>query len=47
MKNFKPFYADIFTPTQNENIEGYSEIVGKKEQIAQFPLFSLRFHNKF
>lgn len=34
-KNFKPYYAVIFTSTQNENIEGYSEMAKKMEKLAK------------
>ena len=33
--NFKPYYAVIFTSTQNENIEGYSEMADKMEALAK------------
>ncbi len=35
MKNFKPYYAVIFTSTQNDNIEGYSEMAEKMENLAK------------
>jgi len=35
MKDFKPYYAVIFTSTQNENIEGYSEVADKMEALAK------------
>ena len=35
MKNFKPYYAVIFTSTQNENIEGYAEMALKMENLAK------------
>ena len=35
MKNFKPYYAVIFTSTQKENIEGYSEMAKKMEEFAK------------
>jgi len=34
-KTFKPYYAVIFTSTQNENIEGYSEMADKMERLAK------------
>mgnify|MGYP000241740846 FL=1 len=34
-KNFKPYYAVIFTSTQNENIDGYSEMAEKMENLAK------------
>ena len=34
-ENFKPYYAVIFTSTQNENIEGYSEMANKMETLAK------------
>lgn len=34
-KTFKPYYAVIFTSTQNENIEGYSEMADKMECLAK------------
>lgn len=33
--DFKPYYAVIFTSTQNENIEGYSEMSEKMEALAK------------
>lgn len=33
--NFKPYYAVIFTSTQKENIEGYSEMAEKMEALAK------------
>ena len=33
--NHKPYYAVIFTSTQNENIEGYHEMAHKMEQLAK------------
>ena len=33
--DFKPYYAVIFTSTQNENIEGYSEMADKMEALAK------------
>ncbi|MFL1010703.1 antibiotic biosynthesis monooxygenase family protein [Flavisericum labens] len=35
MKNFKPYYAVIFTSTQKENIEGYTEMANKIEALAK------------
>ncbi|MFD2822625.1 antibiotic biosynthesis monooxygenase family protein [Lacinutrix iliipiscaria] len=35
MKEFKPYYAVIFTSTQNENIEGYAEMAEKMEALAK------------
>ncbi|EDP72651.1 hypothetical protein FBALC1_16157 [Flavobacteriales bacterium ALC-1] len=35
MKNFKPYYAVIFTSTQTKQIEGYSEMANKMEDIAK------------
>ncbi|PWH84045.1 antibiotic biosynthesis monooxygenase [Algibacter marinivivus] len=34
-QTFKPYYAVIFTSTQNENIEGYSEMANKIEHLAK------------
>jgi len=34
-QNFKPYYAVIFTSTQNENVEGYSEMAEKMENLAK------------
>jgi len=34
-KNFKPYYAVIFTSTQREHVEGYSEMAGKMENLAK------------
>ena len=34
-KDFKPYYAVIFTSTQKENIEGYSEMADKMEALAK------------
>lgn len=34
MKNFKPYYAVIFTSTQRETIEGYSEMAEQMENLA-------------
>ncbi|MGE5944200.1 MAG: antibiotic biosynthesis monooxygenase family protein [Flavobacteriales bacterium] len=33
--NFKPYYAVIFTSTQKENIEGYSEMAEKMDVLAK------------
>ncbi|MDD7884791.1 antibiotic biosynthesis monooxygenase [Flavivirga sp. 57AJ16] len=33
--DFKPYYAVIFTSTQNETIEGYSEMANKMEALAK------------
>ena len=35
MKSFKPYYAVIFTSTQTEHTEGYSEMANKMESIAK------------
>jgi len=35
MKNFKPYYAVIFTSTQTEHTEGYTEMANKMESIAK------------
>ncbi|MFC0603620.1 antibiotic biosynthesis monooxygenase family protein [Winogradskyella pulchriflava] len=35
MKNSKPYYAVIFTSTQTEAIEGYSEMAEKMENLAK------------
>jgi heme-degrading monooxygenase HmoA len=35
MKNFKPYYAVIFTSTQKKNIEGYSEMALKMAELAK------------
>ncbi|WP_308993642.1 antibiotic biosynthesis monooxygenase [Mariniflexile litorale] len=34
-KDFKPYYAVIFTSTQNINMEGYSEMATKMEDLAK------------
>ena len=34
-KNFKPYYAVIFTSTQNKNVDGYSEMAEKMESLAK------------
>ncbi len=33
--DFKPYYAVIFTSTQTEDIEGYSEMAEKMENLAK------------
>lgn len=35
MKKFKPYYAVIFTSTQTENIEGYSDMANVMEELAK------------
>lgn len=35
MKEFKPYYAVIFTSTQTENIEGYNEMAIQMENLAK------------
>ena len=35
MKNFKSYYAVIFTSTQNDDIVGYSEMAKKMETLAK------------
>ena len=35
MKNFKPYFAVIFTSTHTENTEGYSEMAEKMETLAK------------
>ncbi|MDH7913515.1 antibiotic biosynthesis monooxygenase [Winogradskyella sp. SYSU M77433] len=35
MKNFKPYYAVIFTSTQTEDINGYTEMAQKMEDLAK------------
>ncbi|WP_299519327.1 antibiotic biosynthesis monooxygenase [Winogradskyella sp.] len=35
MKTFKPYFAVIFTSTHTENIEGYSEMATKMEDLAK------------
>ncbi|WP_339917849.1 antibiotic biosynthesis monooxygenase [Yeosuana marina] len=35
MENFKPYYAVIFTSTQNENIKGYSDMANVMEELAK------------
>ncbi len=34
-KNFKPYYAVIFTSLHNDKIEGYMEMANKMEELAQ------------
>ena len=34
-ENFKPYYAVIFTSTQNKAIKGYQEIAEKMETLAK------------
>ena len=34
-QDFKPYYAVIFTSTQKENIEGYSDMAEKMETLAK------------
>jgi len=34
-KSFKPYFAVIFTSTQKENIEGYTEMAIKMEELAK------------
>ncbi|TDY10502.1 antibiotic biosynthesis monooxygenase family protein [Meridianimaribacter flavus] len=34
-KDFKPYYAVIFTSTQKENIEGYAEMANQMEALAK------------
>ena len=34
-KDFKPYYAVIFTSTQKEHIEGYTEMANKMENLAK------------
>ncbi|XMO88067.1 antibiotic biosynthesis monooxygenase [Algibacter sp. AS12] len=33
--DFKPYYAVIFTSTQNETIEGYADMADKMEHLAK------------
>lgn len=33
--NFKPYYAVIFTSTQKENVDGYSEMANRMENLAK------------
>ena len=35
MKDFKSYYAVIFTSTQNDNIKGYTEMAEKMENLAK------------
>lgn len=35
LKDFKPYYAVIFTSTQREDISGYSEMAKKMEELAK------------
>ncbi|WP_439152440.1 antibiotic biosynthesis monooxygenase family protein [Winogradskyella sp.] len=35
MKNFKPYFAVIFTSTQTEDTQGYDEIAEKMELLAK------------
>jgi len=35
MKDFKPYYAVIFTSTQTENVEGYNAMAQKMEDLAK------------
>ena len=35
MKNFKPYYAVIFTSTQTEDINGYTEMAQKMGDLAK------------
>jgi heme-degrading monooxygenase HmoA len=35
MKNFKPYFAVIFTSLQTDNTEGYSEMAEKMETLAK------------
>ena len=34
-KDFKPYYAVIFTSTQRDSLEGYSEMANKMEELAE------------
>ncbi|MBP0905639.1 antibiotic biosynthesis monooxygenase family protein [Mariniflexile gromovii] len=34
-EDFKPYYAVIFTSTQNENVEGYNDMADKMETLAK------------
>ena len=34
-QHFKPYFAVIFTSIQNENVDGYSEMSNKMEQLAK------------
>ncbi len=35
MKNFKPYFAVIFTSTQTEDTQGYAEMAEKMETLAK------------
>ena len=35
MKNFKPYFAVIFTSTQNEDTKGYAQMAEKMETLAK------------
>ena len=35
MKNFKPYYAVIFTSTMTENTKGYAEMAQQIEDLAK------------
>lgn len=35
MKNFKPYYAVVFTSSQTDHIEGYSEMAEQMENLAK------------
>jgi len=35
MKNFKPYFAVIFTSTQTDHTEGYAEMANKMETFAK------------
>ncbi|BAO75379.1 antibiotic biosynthesis monooxygenase family protein [Winogradskyella sp. PG-2] len=35
MKNFKPYFAVIFTSTQTQHTEGYAEMANKMETLAK------------
>jgi heme-degrading monooxygenase HmoA len=35
MKNFKPYFAVIFTSTQTKNTKGYAEMANKMETLAK------------
>ena len=35
MKNFKPYFAVIFTSTQKETIEGYAEMANRMAELAK------------
>lgn len=34
-KNFKPYYAVIFTSTQRDNLDGYDEMANRMEELAK------------